>query len=121
MSGRGSIRSKPAAQTKNEDTESQRSSDRHAAYLASGEIKNGELLQMAEQNGMRVFVTADTTVIHEQNLAGRRLSIIALSTNNGPIIQNHVPLILSTINNAELGSFQVAECGRFIRKQRKQP
>jgi hypothetical protein len=90
------------------------------AYMGWGELKNGELLRTAEANGMEVFVTGDGTLAYEQNLTGRRLAIIALSTNNWPIVKNHVPRILAAIDNALPGSFQAVDCGRFSRKREKQ-
>jgi uncharacterized protein (DUF433 family) len=51
-----------------------------------------------------------------QSLTGRRLAIIALSTNNWPIVKDHVPEILSAIDTALPGSFQAVNCGAFSRK-----
>ena len=63
-------------------------------------LKNGELLQMAEENGFEVFVTGDQTLVYEQNLAGKRLAILALSLNNWPIIKDYVGDILTAIDSA---------------------
>jgi hypothetical protein len=52
---------------------------------------------------------------HEQNLAGRRLAIVALSTNNWLLVKDHVPRILSAIDNSVAGSFQEVDCGFFSR------
>jgi predicted nuclease of predicted toxin-antitoxin system len=90
-----------------------------AAYMGWGELKNGELLKTAEAQGMEVFVTGDGTLAYEQNLTGRRLAIVALSTNNWPIVKNHAPRILAAIDNATPGSFQSVDCGRFSRKHRE--
>ena len=79
------------------------------------ELANGELLRTAEENGMELFVTGDGTLHYEQNLTGRRLSIVALSTDNWPILKNHIPKILAAIDSALPGSFQAVECGRFNR------
>lgn len=58
-----------------------------ASFLGWGHLKNGELLGAAEEAAFDVFVTGDRTLIYEQNLTGRRISILALSTNNWPIIR----------------------------------
>lgn len=71
---------------------------------------------MAEDNGFHVFVTGDQSLTSEQNLAGRQLAIIALSTNNWPIIKNYVPKILAAIDRVVPGSFQAVDCGAFSRK-----
>ena len=88
-----------------------------AAYMGWRELKNGELLQAAEENGFDIFVTGDRTLAYEQNLVGRRLAILALSANNWPIIKDHVAEILAAINRAAPGSFQTVDCGTFTRKK----
>lgn len=70
-----------------------------ASYMGWGELKNGELLRAAEENGIEVFLTGDQSLVHEQNLTGRRLTILALSANNWPIIKNHVPRNLAAIDS----------------------
>ncbi len=88
-----------------------------ASYMGWRELKNGELLQMAEEDGFDVFVTGDQTLVHEQNLTGRRLAILTLSSNNWPIIKGYVRQILKAIDNAAPGSFQTVDCGLFSRKK----
>lgn len=85
------------------------------SYIGWGELANGELLRVAEENRFDIFVTADQTLAYEQNLTGRRLAIIALSTNNWPIIKNRVSQILDAINNAAPCSFSTLDCGAFSR------
>jgi len=75
------------------------------------------LLRIAEESGIEVLVTGDQSLLYEQNLTGRRLAIIALSTNNWPIVRNYLPQILATIDGAVPDSFQTVECGTFSRKQ----
>jgi hypothetical protein len=87
-----------------------------AAYMGWSELKNGELLRAAEDAGIDVFVTGDRSLVYEQNLAGRRLAIIALSTNNWPIVKDHVSSILAAIESSVPGSFQEVDCGLFSRK-----
>lgn len=79
-------------------------------------LKNGELLRMAEESGFEVFVTGDQTLVYEQNFGGRRLAILALSANNWPIIKDHVRDILAAIDSANAGSFHTVNCGLFSRK-----
>jgi hypothetical protein len=87
-----------------------------ASYLGWGHLRNGELLQAAEQGGFEVFVTGDQSLAFEQNLTERRLAIIALSANNWPIIRNHISVIRAAIDGARAGSFQMLECGEFRRR-----
>jgi predicted nuclease of predicted toxin-antitoxin system len=88
-----------------------------ASYMGWAELKNGELLRMAEQNGFEVFLTGDQNLAYQQNLTGRRLAIVSLSTNNWPIIKNYVPKIFAAIDSAMPGSFQTVDCGTFSRKK----
>jgi hypothetical protein len=71
----------------------------------------------AEQDGIEVFVTGDQRLIHEQNLTGRRLAVIALSTNNWPIIKDHLTTILAAIDSAAPRSIQMVKCGTFTGKK----
>jgi len=41
-------------------------------------LKNGELLDVAEREGYEVFVTTDSNLRYQQNLAGRQLAIVVL-------------------------------------------
>ena len=88
-----------------------------ASWMGWRKLKNGELLQAAEENSFDVFVTGDQTLAYEQNLADRRMAILALSANNWPIIKDYVAEILAAINSAAPGSFQTVECGTFARKK----
>ena len=62
-------------------------------------------------------MTGDQILVYEQNLTGWRLAVVALSTNNWPIVKNHLPRILAAIDSAVPGSFQAVECGTFSRKK----
>jgi hypothetical protein len=44
-------------------------------------ITNGDLIRLAESE-FDVFVTSDQNIRYQQNLAGRRIAILELSTND---------------------------------------
>ena len=88
-----------------------------ASFMRWGHLKNGELLRAAEEAGVAVFVSGDRTLVHEQNLSGRRLALIALSANNWPIIRDYLPAILVAIESAQPSSFHEVDCGTFSRKK----
>ena len=88
-----------------------------AAYMGWAGLNNGELLRIAEDNGVQVILTGDQTLNHEQNISGRSLAVVALSAIQLPIIKSNLPAILAAIDNAAPGSFQVVECGAFSRKK----
>jgi hypothetical protein len=68
-------------------------------------------------NGIDVLLTGDGTLNNEQNLAGRRLAIVALSAIQLPIIKKHLSMIMAAIGDATPGSFQAVDCGAFSRKK----
>jgi len=88
-----------------------------AAYMGWSGLNNGELLRAADENGIDVLLTGDQTLNHEQNLAGRRLAVVALSAIQLPIIKSNLPAIVAAIENSAPGSFQLVECGTFSRKK----
>ena len=45
------------------------------------QLENGELLKVAEQSGFDVLVTADQNIRYQQNLTGRKLSLLVLGSN----------------------------------------
>lgn len=82
-------------------------------YKGWAGLKNGELLRTAEQDGIEVFLTGDKTLVHEQNLKGCKLGIVALSSVEWDILKDYLPLIIAAIDNALPGSFQEVDCGNF--------
>ena len=46
-------------------------------------LSNGELLTQAERAGFDVLLTADKNMRYQQNLTGRRIALVVLSTRNG--------------------------------------
>ena len=59
---------------------------RTAQQMGWKNIQNGELLDLAEGE-FDVFVTADQGVRYQQNLAGRKIAILELSTNKLRLIE----------------------------------
>jgi hypothetical protein len=86
-------------------------------YKGWAGLKNGELLQAAETDGFDVFLPGDQTLSHEQNLAGRRLAVVALSAIQLPVIRESLAKIIAAIGSGAPGSFQLVECGTFSRRK----
>jgi len=76
-----------------------------ADHLGWRELTNGELLSAAEQAGFDLMVTADTNLRYQQNLSGRRISIVVLSTNAWPIVRDHAEKISAVVDAAIPGSY----------------
>ena len=85
-------------------------------YKGWAGLKNGELLRTAENDGIEVLLTGDQTLVLEQNLAGLRLAIIAISAVEFPVLKDNLALIGAAVRGAMPGTFQMVECGRFNRK-----
>ena len=88
-----------------------------ASYKGWGGLKNGKLLEAAQGDGFEVLVTGDRTLSYEQNLTGRRLAIVALSSIEWRIIEDYLPQIVAAVDSAAAGSFQEVNCGTFSRKK----
>ena len=86
-------------------------------YMGWAGFKNGELLRIAEDNGIDVLLTGDQSLASEQNLSGRRLAIIALSAIQLPIIRERSATIIAAIDSAVPGSFRIVDCGTYSRKK----
>jgi hypothetical protein len=86
------------------------------SYMGWDGLKNGKLIRAAEEDGFDLLLTGDQTLCFEQNLKGRRLAVIALSSVEWRIVKNHLARITMAIDNATPGSFQAVECGIFSRK-----
>jgi len=71
--------------------------------LGWGGIKNGDLLQRAEGE-FDLFIISDQNLSYQQNLTGRRIAILELSTNDIRRIQPARSLI-----EDELGRIQRSE------------
>jgi len=67
-------------------------------------LSNGELLAEAERAGFDVFLTADKNIRHQQNLAGRRIAIVALSTPRWPLVRLHAAKIAARVDAAIRGT-----------------
>jgi hypothetical protein len=69
-----------------------------------GGVKNGDLLQRAESE-FDLFITSDQNIRYQQNLAGRRIAILELSTNDLRRITAAAAKIQTAIASAGPGAF----------------
>jgi hypothetical protein len=68
-------------------------------------LENGDLLEAAEQEGFGVFVTTDKNLKHQQNLGGRRIAIVILTSTSWPRIQREIAAVIRAVNGATSGSY----------------
>ena len=67
-------------------------------------LTNGELLAEAEYAGFDVLLTADKNMRYQQNLRGRKIAIVVLSTPQWPVVRVHLDRIAAAVNAAKPGS-----------------
>ena len=83
--------------------------DHHAVTEARAhgweELENGELLSVAEAAGFEVLVTTDKNLSYQQNLSGRKISIVVLGQGRWSLIRPHVAEVVAAVNAATPGSF----------------
>jgi hypothetical protein len=69
------------------------------------ELTNGELLAMAESAGFDLMITTDKSIRYQQNLSGRRLSLLVLSTNDWNHIRRFKELVASAVSSIRSGAY----------------
>jgi hypothetical protein len=71
------------------------------------ELENGELLRAAALAGFAVMVTGDKNIFYQQNLRSMELAIVVLGTNNWNVLKRDALPIVTAVDAAKPGSFQV--------------
>ena len=81
---------------------------RTAQQCGWGGIKNGSLLQLAEKE-FDLFMTSDHNLRYQQNLAGRKISILELSTNKLRRIEAAADALRAAVETITPGEFRQLE------------
>ena len=58
-----------------------------------------------------MFITSDQNIRYQQNLAGRRIAILELSTNDWRRIEADTAAVLAAVNQLTAGDFVRLEIG----------
>jgi len=69
-------------------------------------LSNGDLLNAAEKDSFELFITTDQNLRYQQNLTGRNLAMLVLPTTRWPVIENHVPDVVTAVNSIKAGQYQ---------------
>jgi len=72
-------------------------------------LTDGDLLAEAERGGFEVLITADKNMRYQQNLSGRRIALVVLSTPQWPLVKLHLDKIAVAVNACTPGSFTDVE------------
>ena len=76
-----------------------------AYELGWSTLNNGELLAVAEAQGLQVLVTTDTKLKYQQNLASRTIAIVVLGTTSWPRIKLAAELVVAAVDAAAPGTY----------------
>ena len=76
-----------------------------AHELGWSRLKNGDLLQEAENAGFDAFLTTDQNLRYQQNLSGRRIAIVVIQTTRWPRVRPYSEKVLTALNAAVPGSY----------------
>lgn len=69
-------------------------------------LSNGALIESAEREAFDILVTTDSHLRYQQNLRGRRIAIVCLSSTSWPRIRAVVASITEAIETAQPGSYK---------------
>ena len=83
-----------------------------ARQIGWHELKNGELLQQAEDAGYELLLTSDKNLRYQQNLSGRRIAVLVLGNQQWPDVRLHLDRIAAAVNAATPGSYLEIESPR---------
>jgi hypothetical protein len=60
-------------------------------------LANGALLDAAEEAGFELLVTADKNIRYQQNLTGRKISIVVLGNAQWPVLRRFVERVVAAV------------------------
>jgi hypothetical protein len=80
-----------------------------AAQRGWDKLKNGELLEAAEEASFEVLVIPDKNIRYQQNLALRRIALVVLGNPQWPVLSQHVERVVKAVNAAQPGSYTVVD------------
>lgn len=69
------------------------------------QLANGDLLVAAEAAGFEVLITTDKNLRYQQNLTGRGIAILVLSTTDWRRIRQHASLVAGAIQQIAPGAY----------------
>jgi hypothetical protein len=73
------------------------------------ELENGALIQRAEAAGYEVLLSTDKNIRYQQNLMGRKISLVILGNSQWPLVRLHLDKIAAAVNACTPGSYVEVE------------
>ncbi len=77
-----------------------------AYELGWSTVTNGDLIRLAEQEGYELLITTDTNLRYQQNLKGRSIAILVITTTSWPRIRQVTERIVTAIAMINRGSYE---------------
>jgi predicted nuclease of predicted toxin-antitoxin system len=74
-------------------------------------LADDRLLDMAERAGFEVLLTADQNLRHQQNMRGRQIGLVTLSTLNWTVLRGSITVIAAAISRAGPGTTEFVDLG----------
>jgi len=72
-------------------------------------LQNGDLLNQAEACRYEAFITTDRNLKYQQNLTGRKVRILVLTTTSWPRISKKIAEIRDALENLHEGGYTEVE------------
>ena len=91
---------------------------RTAPEMGWATLSNSDLLDAADNAGFEAFVTCDQNLLFQQNVTGRNIAVVILSTNFWPTIRAQPQRVRRAVANASPGTFTRAVFGPPRRSRR---
>lgn len=76
-----------------------------------GSFRNGRLLSLTEQE-FDLFLTCDRNLQYQQNLKGRKIAILLLSTNHWPTLKPQAAIVQAALDKVKKGEFGLVDIPR---------
>lgn len=80
-----------------------------AADQCWANLRNGDLLMVAEEAGFDLLLTTDKNIRYQQNLAARKIAIVVLGHQQWPQLRLHVQRVMEALQAATPGSYTEVE------------
>jgi hypothetical protein len=77
----------------------------YARSIGWHELKNGDLIRHAEDDGYDLLLTNDKNIAYQQNLAGRKIAIVVLGNSQWPMVKLHLDRIAAAVEACSPGSY----------------
>ena len=83
------------------------------------ELKNGDLLKKARDEGYEVFITADKKIKSQQNIKKLEIRIVELSGNTWPRVRTRIKEIREAVKRSKLGEVEAVAIPKAEKKKRE--